>query len=333
MISIILPTYNSKRFIEERLKTILNQTFAEWECIVVDGESTDGTVDTIISCVGSDKRFRYLNAPPKGVYNAWNIGINEAKGDFVYFATSDDTMRPDCLSELNTAISARERLGLAHCELQIIDEHGNNHPNIQWDRFLPQQYFEQYAHKTHIRKAPLAGIMYFQFNTVIHSFTQILIKKSVFDEIGLFIENMGPKADLEWGMRACLKYDMIHVPKKLATWRVHDNQLTEVESDIHTFKTVHQLQDMALKNTIISDELLNQIQVNKNSLRLLDGEILYSDFPKYKLLVDSSYRAYSRAYKKYGHLLRNRHEFKLFDQLYREITGEKPEVAIELVVD
>lgn len=229
MASIILPTYNSIRFLAERVDTIINQTYTNWECIVIDGESTDGTWEYLSEIASTDNRFRLYQYPPKGVYDAWNKGIEHAKGDYIYFATSDDTMTTDCLEKLRYALDKNTNCDIAHCCLNIIDSESKIVEHLKWDTFPAQQFYGDFIKKHHTRLAPLDGLLYCTHNTVYHSFTQLLIRREVFKRIGLFLTNRGSIADFEWGMRVGLSCNTIHVPGYLATWRLHDDQSTSLD--------------------------------------------------------------------------------------------------------
>lgn len=272
MISIILPTYNSIEFLEERVYTMLNQTLDDWECIVIDGQSTDGTWEYLCAIASKDTRFKMFQFSPKGVYNAWNIGVKKAKGDYIYFATSDDTMTSNCLEELHKGFSLAPGCDIAHCCLKIIDEKSEKKEELDWNKFLAQNYFEDLTNKYHIRKAPLVGILYATHQTIIHSFTQVLIRKEVFNKLGYFLEDKGPQADLEWGMRAGLSVDIVHIPLELATWRVHGSQLTLIKSNPQSNKVILELMDLALK--------ASKLEVLNNSL--MESILLFSTWNSIK---------------------------------------------------
>lgn len=255
MISIILPTFNSLSFLKERVDSILNQTYKDWECIVIDGESTDGTWTYLEKIAVRDMRFKMFQHPPKGVYNAWNIGVQKAAGAYIYFATSDDTMSNDCLEHLLHGFELAPECGISHCCLQIIDEYSQPLKSYDWNTFPAQEYFKNYNSRKHIRKAPLTGLLYATHQTVIHSFTQVLISKKVFERSGYFLEDKGPAADLEWGMRVGLTEDVIHIPREMATWRVHGKQLTAIEvDDIYTIQLI-ELMRLAICNSTCTSEI------------------------------------------------------------------------------
>ena len=78
-ISIIIATFNASNVLSKALDSILNQSFQDWECIVVDGASRDNTVEIIKAYQQKDSRFRYISEPDQGVYDAFNKGWKMAK--------------------------------------------------------------------------------------------------------------------------------------------------------------------------------------------------------------------------------------------------------------
>lgn len=100
MISIIIPIYNRAHLIEETIKSIKAQTYTDWECILVDDNSTDNTVQIIKDIIKKDKRFYIYNRPntlPKGANSCRNYGFELSKGKYIQFFDSDDIMLQECL--------------------------------------------------------------------------------------------------------------------------------------------------------------------------------------------------------------------------------------------
>lgn len=94
-VSIITPTYNSERFIEETITSILNQTYTNWELILIDDASTDKTVKIINQFVKSNPQIYLLqNSKNRGAAISRNKGIEAAKGDFIAFLDADDLWEP-----------------------------------------------------------------------------------------------------------------------------------------------------------------------------------------------------------------------------------------------
>jgi len=99
-ITIIMATYNRAHFIVETLQTIQNQSFANWECLIIDDGGTDDTIGVITPILEEDPRFQYLKRPAsykKGLPGCRNYGLDLAKGNCVIFFDDDDLVHPDNL--------------------------------------------------------------------------------------------------------------------------------------------------------------------------------------------------------------------------------------------
>jgi len=100
LVSIIIPTYNRAHLICETLDSILAQTYANWECIIVDDGSTDSTENLVAGYVRKNDRFQFIKRSkelPKGGNVCRNIGLKKAKGSYVIFLDSDDVLMNFCL--------------------------------------------------------------------------------------------------------------------------------------------------------------------------------------------------------------------------------------------
>lgn len=100
MVSIIIATYNSEKTLIRALDSVLNQSYQDWECIVVDGASKDNTIDIVKEFVSKDARFRYISEPDHGIYDAFNKGWKMAKGEWVMYLGSDDEYTKDGIKAL-----------------------------------------------------------------------------------------------------------------------------------------------------------------------------------------------------------------------------------------
>lgn len=226
MVSVLLPNLNTRRFLVERLDSILGQTLTNWELIIVDSYSDDGAWELIQEYAARDSRFRISQAPRDGIYPNLNRCIEQARGEYLYIATSDDTMTPECLETMVAALNAHPECDLCHTRLQVIDEQGAEIAHFA-ERLRPAQFYGDLLKKTHIRFAPYDGILHGALYTIYTSLTQLLMRHSVFEKIGMFRTDCGAEADFEWGMRIGLLCNTLHLPLTLATWRVHKQQATQ----------------------------------------------------------------------------------------------------------
>ena len=101
LISVIIPFYNAEKFISSCISTLSNQEYTNFEAIFVDDGSTDGAPEKILAC--NDSRFQLLHQEKKGVSAARNLGLREARGEYIAFLDVDDELDPVFLSELINA--------------------------------------------------------------------------------------------------------------------------------------------------------------------------------------------------------------------------------------
>ena len=100
MVSIIVPTYNRGYIINRTLDSIKNQSYQEWECVIIDDHSDDDTNEVVSKFIEKDHRFIYVvNERTKGAQGARNTGLLRAKGEYVCFFDSDNVMHPDFLKK------------------------------------------------------------------------------------------------------------------------------------------------------------------------------------------------------------------------------------------
>ncbi len=99
-ISIIIATYNADKTLSEALNSVLNQSFQDWECIIVDGMSKDNTINIIQTFHKKDSRFRYISEQDKGIYDAFNKGWKMANGEWIYYLGADDKLALNGLTDL-----------------------------------------------------------------------------------------------------------------------------------------------------------------------------------------------------------------------------------------
>jgi glycosyltransferase involved in cell wall biosynthesis len=98
-ISIIIPTYNRAHFLSYAIQSVINQTYQNWELLIIDDGSTDNTKKVVEEFIKKDSRIKYFYKEHGGVGSSRNFGIKKASGDFVIFLDSDDMFLPNILEE------------------------------------------------------------------------------------------------------------------------------------------------------------------------------------------------------------------------------------------
>ena len=122
LVSIVTPSFNQARYLEAAIQSVLSQNYPRLEYIVVDGSSTDGSVDII-------KRYEsrlawWVSEKDQGQTDAINKGFARAKGDILAWINSDDTYEPDALSSAVKFLQTHPEIGLAYGDANYIDDEG-----------------------------------------------------------------------------------------------------------------------------------------------------------------------------------------------------------------
>ena len=213
-VSVIIPTYNYGQYIARAIDSVLNQTYQDFELIVVDDGSTDNT-EEIIRTKQNDK-IRYFYQENKGAPSARNKGIEESKGKYTAFLDADDEWFPSKLEkQIEKFQKASARVGLVYSGLIYIWKENED----KAIKIVPT----------------LRGNIFVSFLkvTVLGSPTP-LIKKNCFQKAGLFDERLPSCQDWDMWLRISKYYEVDYVPEILAKHYIHKNQITEkFENKIH----------------------------------------------------------------------------------------------------
>ena len=175
-ISIIIPVFNRERSIETAVRSVLGQTYPEFEIIVVDDGSKDNTSQVMGDLVRQDQRVRYVqHESNRGAQAARNTGIRIARGNWIGFLDSDDQFLPHSL-EARWEVARKENVSVVHSECNIIQVDGVTRP---------------------YRVRPLSGWVYRQLLEAEGPLYQaLLVSKEALKRIGYLDEKIG--AFQEW---------------------------------------------------------------------------------------------------------------------------------------
>ncbi|TRO67361.1 glycosyltransferase family 2 protein [Christiangramia sabulilitoris] len=124
LVSVIMPAYNSEAFIAESIQSVLDQTYSNWELLIIDDASTDSTPSIIQEFLGKDYRIRFLkNSTNRGTHHTRNKGIKAAQGDFIAFLDADDLWKPEKLKTQLNFLSEHD-LNACYSSYELISENG-----------------------------------------------------------------------------------------------------------------------------------------------------------------------------------------------------------------
>lgn len=117
-VSIVIPCYNQGNFIEETIDSVINQTYNNWECVIVDDGSTDESLKILESKVGGDSRFKVISIKNSGVAFARNIAIKESKGTFILPLDGDDKINKKYLELAVEYFEKKPETDLLYCNAE-----------------------------------------------------------------------------------------------------------------------------------------------------------------------------------------------------------------------
>lgn len=226
MISIVLSTYNRAHTLKETIDSILNQTYSDFELIIVDDGSTDATQELL--AVYKDTRIRSFCMEENRFYCvAANWGIEHAKGDYIAFATSDDTWEPEKLELQMNYMEARQECGCCFTFADMIDENGKN-ANDSFEGLATLLKEKHYTQKDWVQK------FFFDGNCLCHP--SALVRKNVMDDVGNYNLLFCQSADMELWLRIVRKYPIHIIEKPLVHYRCYRNPEKQI-SGVDELKT------------------------------------------------------------------------------------------------
>ncbi len=216
-VSIIMPVLNGERFIGEAIRSILAQTYANYELIVVDDGSRDRTPEIARSFAGALSLQYVRHDSPWGIARSMNDGVRHATGGLIAFLDHDDSWMPEFLSTQAKYLEEHPEAGMVHCDFQTIDVDG--------------RILEESVAVCRSRKRPSGHVFPNLFMDSFIVGNSVLIRKECFERLGMFDES------LRWGdyhmwMRIARHYQVHYVPNVLTKYRQHSTQSTRSSSPI-----------------------------------------------------------------------------------------------------
>ena len=207
LVSVIIPTYNRGHFIEESIRSVIEQTYENWELIIVDDGSEDDTWEVIQSLNHPKIRYYKMNHCGR-LGKVRNVGIKMANGEFIAFLDSDDLWRKDKLA----------------FQLRLFEKYDimftfSNGSHFSETAVIQPPEFESYV-------GNLFGSLIFNQQFVVYM-PSLLFKKKVFERIDLMDENFRSAADVHFLYRMALQFKGAFSNERLVSIRKHPGMSLE----------------------------------------------------------------------------------------------------------
>ena len=212
IISVIMTSYNSdEKFLNEAIMSVLNQTYTDFEFIIIDDGSTNKILDKVINEIRSDK-IKVIKQDNQGLCNARNTGINLASGRYIAFLDDDDiwydTKLQESIDFFEKIKKNDKNIGLIFTQSTIIDELGKEYGVYGYK--VRGNIFEKILGKN-----------------IIGPPSSVLIDKKVIENVGGFNPNYLYAEDLELWYRVTKKYNVYSLDKPLIKYRYRNNSLSK----------------------------------------------------------------------------------------------------------
>ena len=209
-VSVIIPSYNHARYLSERIESVLNQTFRDFEIIILDDCSTDNSRELIQEYTGKYPQIKTaFNERNSGCPGAqWNKGVGMATGEFVWIAESDDTADPEFLNRTVGEISKSETTGMIFTGTRILNE--EKKIEYKYSNYLlgSQEIVRRLTIKT-LTENPIPNV------------SSVLFRKEAFKLSGYADESMRYCGDWFLYQKILQRWDIVFIPEILSTFRLH----------------------------------------------------------------------------------------------------------------
>ena len=230
MVSIVTPSYNKGSFIEETILSVKNQTYHHVEHIVVDGGSTDETLDILRKYADS---LIWISEPDEGQSDAINKGWRMSKGEILAYLNADDTYMPEAVQTAVEFLNNNPDVGMVYGDADFTDEHGEVTGHYKTCEFDLKRMLCSHNH------VPQPTVFF---------------RREVLDKVDYIDNDLHLAMDLDYWIRISLKFGIKHLPQTLATMRFYP----EAKIPSQYYKAVYEhlrILDKFYSDPVLSEEI------------------------------------------------------------------------------
>lgn len=269
LVSIITPTYNHEKYIGECIESVKNQTFLNWEMIIISDGSKDKTLEVAKKFAEGDSRIQVIHQENKGIFRlaeTYNKALGLSKGEFIAILEGDDYWEPEKL-EIQAEVMTRDN--------QIIMGWGKAASRVEFQKEIYQVHpVQAESQRKYFTNEPPGDI----FNSVFDNFfppLTFIIRKDALLQIGGFIQVLPfPSVDLSTMLALCKLGKFYFFVQVLGTWRIFPNQTT---------KTLN-LDILEGGNKIVV-QYFNSLTVEQKKLLRFGEDFIWDNYKKRKIIT------------------------------------------------
>lgn len=232
MISIVLPSYNGEKYIRQSIESVINQTYKDWELIIVNDCSKDSTGDIADEYQRLDKRIRVIhNSINQKLPSSLNIGFENAVGNYYTWTSDDNVFKTEALERMLAKIEINSNIDFLFANYTMID---------------PDDYIIYDVETGPVEELPLKDVVGACF----------LYRSKIHRDIGGYNKDKFLVEDYDFWLRAYEKFNFLHLKENLYYYRIHGGSLTAERKDAIEKATINLL-----------EEHINNISNQKNALK------------------------------------------------------------------
>jgi glycosyltransferase involved in cell wall biosynthesis len=222
LVTAVIPAYNARLFVADAVHSVLEQTYAPLECIVVDDGSTDGTDEAVAKLGERVRAIRKLNG---GVSSARNAGARAGSGEYLAFLDADDLWLPEKIDHQMRLATQRSGVGLFYTGVSVVDEALRPLGELR-----PASPDVALRNMLLLRQPSIPAIA-----------STALIPTAIFRSLSGFDERLSTSADYDLACRIALRYPVERLDEALALYRIHGAQMHRDPRALeHDMRIVHE---------------------------------------------------------------------------------------------
>ena len=203
LVSVVIPVFNGEKTIQETIESVLNQTLTDFELLVINDGSQDGTLEIVERI--PDSRIQVFSYPNAGQSTSRNRGIEIAKGGYISFIDADDLWTPDKLEAQLQALQANPKAGVAYSWTDWIDE--------------SSQLLGKGSYNTEQGEVFTKLLL----NDFVANGSNVLIRRDALTEVGGFDPSVTPAEDWDLWLRLAARYEFVAVRSPQILYRISPN--------------------------------------------------------------------------------------------------------------
>lgn len=210
-VSVLIPSYNHSKYIAQTIQSVLDQTYKDFEIIIIDDASSDNSLEIIQRF--TDSRIRlYHSETNQGISATLNKLIEEAQGEYLATLASDDAFLPKKLEKQVAFLDGHPDIGAVFSYAEIINED---------DKPLTKHSYSKVFNQANRTRHEWLRRFFYQGNCLCAP--SVLIRKECHDKVGLYDPRYRQMQDFEFWIRLCMQYEIYVMPEELIQYRVRDS--------------------------------------------------------------------------------------------------------------